>query len=211
MRAISMGRATVDSLVSYPRWQTTGFSGCCGARILSRLGAGYYDPKSVDLTTCTLGRNATTINRFARTVKNNNASRGGTGGIEVTSLPLPLEVCFAAVLQQMRLDMGRPSQVWVATDNVVGRGDVHNGPFSMRNFMQWLKDNELAEVTESSRVGSNVAYTIVLNRRAIYSKVQWGVRTYNALRQTCRADIDEAITPDWYDEYDDYGDDEEMW
>ena len=80
---------------------------------------------------------------------------------------VPCWVMFAAVLNSIkpRNKAARDNYVYQATDNYVGRGDVHNGPFSTRNFVDWLADNNLAEVAQV-RTRRLVAYSFSFKGKA---------------------------------------------
>jgi len=44
--------------------------------------------------------------------------------------------------------------IYFFSDNTEGVGDVHNGPFSTRNFIKWLRDEDMGAIHSSGPVTS---------------------------------------------------------
>ncbi len=58
----------------------------------------------------------------------------------------PIEWGFAGVLSS--LDRPTPPNLYWMSDNMDEEGDVHNGPFSTKNFVMWLKEMDVGDLHE---------------------------------------------------------------
>lgn len=58
----------------------------------------------------------------------------------------PVEWGFAGVLSA--LDRPTPPNLYWMSDNMDEEGDVHNGPFSTKNFVMWLKEMDVGALHE---------------------------------------------------------------
>ena len=63
-----------------------------------------------------------------------------------------VDYAFAAVLEHMKTHQ---HAIWFFSDNVDGRGDVHNGPFSTRAFVKWLFNQQIGAIKDTGPVKSN--------------------------------------------------------
>jgi len=62
------------------------------------------------------------------------------------------QVAFIAVLEDMIKNYKH--SIYFLSDNTEGVGDVHNGPFSTRNFVKWLREEDMGAIHSSGPVTS---------------------------------------------------------
>ena len=159
-------------IVDDPHWDIECFPGSCGASIVIRLEAEYTAQQNIE-----------------RSVKNRYPSFNHKHPITIVGRlsdqirhdwdsynRAPLNAAFGAGLDDMYLD---PEHIFFATDNLRGTGDVHNGAFSTRNFIQWLKDNDLVNITESPLAREYLqGWSFTLKRRNAYNMLRRCRSTY---------------------------------
>jgi len=106
---------------------------------------------------------------------------------------IPVEVAFAGVLDDL-LTMGH-AMMFVMTDNMTVRGDVHRGPFSTKNFCKWLEDNELANVI-SMRNGRMKTWVFHFTgtRRLARGAVNRAITQYMRIMRQRRKEIERQMT-----------------
>jgi hypothetical protein len=63
----------------------------------------------------------------------------------------PIEMAFYMVIECMK---GSKYSMYVATDNMTTEGDVHKGPFSTKNFVNWLQFKHYANIATAGPVTS---------------------------------------------------------
>ena len=161
-------------IVCSPQWEVECFPGCCGASIIFRLEGECYDTQDVWEEDAKEGDTYyESIPPITRMGALSNEIRRNW----MRTKEAPLNIAFGAVLDDMYCDS---QHIFFATDNMRGTGDVHNGAFSTRNFVQWLKDNDLVNIADTPMGGRNnhiQGWGFTLKRR----------NTYNMLRRCRRA------------------------
>jgi len=63
---------------------------------------------------------------------------------------IDIDMAFASVLESMQVHV-----IYVFSDNMTEEGDVHLGDFSTRNFVKWLRDNDLGSFQTTGPLTSN--------------------------------------------------------
>jgi hypothetical protein len=141
-----------DATIYSIEWNVEEFFGCCGAEIVFRL----------------KGRDAPIYYGQARNPENVTADNlhGYIRMGDTCGMGFPCWVGFAGVLSDIypRYVRFRNRSLFFASDNYTGVGDTHNGPFSTRNFIEWLRDNDLANITEW-RTSTLVGYIFTFGGR----------------------------------------------
>jgi len=137
--------ATARSLVYGPTWEIEGMYACCASSVVLRLEADYTSllesrEALENLVMAKFGSNPVRPREidyaeFIRYKSNDPA------------FAFSLDEAFGSVLHDMLSECAdRQSVLFIATDNVLGSGDVHKGPFSTRGLVQWLVDQDIATV-----------------------------------------------------------------
>ena len=191
MKYIAPRKARITDLISGPSWNICLISGCCQARVITRLAGAYYrgTPDYSKASQSDRYR----IKEWPRKIYNEYFQYDA-----INHPDIPLEIAYCAVLQDMRNIQGKRNLLFFASDNITPSrtGDVHAGPFATRYFVRWLESEGLAEVTTSPRCGTVEGYTIKLIRRAAGIKARWGLREYNKILKLCKAPIVSISTTD---------------
>jgi len=177
MRWVSDGHSDTTSMVKSLGWDVTGMPGCCGAMIIRRLYASYC--KDVDYNDCVAYGHSVNMGNISQAIKGVSWHRPRHYA------PVPLWLGYSACLQDMRAEQGRRNVLWFASDNVSGRGDVHRGVFSTRDFIEWLKEEKLATVATSPRCGRNVGHTFQLIRPACAAQMRKALVEYRKIKRLC--------------------------
>ena len=157
-----------NTIVCGPEWEIECFPGCCGSSIVLRLEGDYSTQKGTEKETKSDFTTYTSISPITRVSYLAEAIRGGW----MRRGEAPLNVTFGAVLDDMYCDS---KHIFFATDNMRGTGDVHNGAFSTRNFMQWLKDNDLVDIVDTPLGGRSnhiQGWGFTLKRRNAYNMLR---------------------------------------
>lgn len=148
-------QATAESLVYEPNYYLESFPSCCSVDTPVRLTAQYIEDSRIKALVEDAAECGTDPEQYTR----RELSRHGLaelleGGLCEIDQALPVDIAFAALLARLRNTVRRSrNRMFIMTDNMGRNGDVHNGPFSTKNFCKWLEDNDLANIT-SHRVGN---------------------------------------------------------
>lgn len=153
-------KATARSLVYRPQWDTDNMAACCASMVVVRLEAEY----------CTLTEKRNNLKSLIRdkfdlpTVRPDNTCFESFVRYSLLSpaFSVTLDQAFGAVLVDMLQECtSTQSSLFICTDNVSEppMGDVHVGPFSTRGLVQFLVDNEVANVYRGATQFINKRYT----------------------------------------------------
>ncbi len=140
-------RYNANSLVYEISWYLEGFPSCCSVDTPIRLEGSYVSPEDHkrEVIRAAEGGNPPDT-PTAREIRLRGLHQYIEDACEVDQA-VPIWVAFAGILQRLKSAASVRQRMFICTDNMRGTGDVHTGPFSTKTFMQWLIDNELANVT----------------------------------------------------------------
>lgn len=142
-------RATTNSLVYHPRWELEDMISCCAATIPIRLEASYCTLHQQKINLRQLVRAEFSVNHLTDTFSYAYAIKDI---LIDAAMAMPLDMVFGAVLNDMYHNENNTANLFMCTDNITkpATGDVHKGPFSTKNLVQWLIDNDLATVYQGA-------------------------------------------------------------
>jgi len=156
-------------LVIKPSWGIYQQQGCCGMGVITRLNSAtctpsqrdanrdswlaLVEPKPLmsDLPNWRSAHLKTMLNFLDRRPQGmqwmgRRQSTRWYGGAVST------HVAFMAVVEDAMKN--QRYSMYFLSDNTEGVGDVHNGPFSTRNFVKWLRDNDMGAIHSPGPVTS---------------------------------------------------------
>ncbi len=179
-------------------WNITGFTGCCKGLIINSLRASMpsdmYDRREKEGKSAAKKAQEWIVGGFNA---KNQQDFSWNQVFDLTQLSrvhrnIPLELAYTAVLFQMNQNEfeAQPTterrsapRVWMAIDNVAEQGHWIAGPFSVRHFIEWLIDNELALVEEGSQIGNNKAWSFELLNIPTRAMIKRGLNQLRELQK----------------------------
>lgn len=193
--------ATINDLVYAPTWDIDSMVECCGARVLFRLGGQYITHEDFNSAgTFGTGFTAMGVRAITRTFTEDDFLDYVKYWSEAENAAMPIKVAYAAVLADLR-DI--EATLFFASDSTRVSGDVHLGPFSTKNFMQWMWEHNLADMGEV-KIDGLVGWTFKIatpaaNRVIAKYKNQYEKRNKRllAMNPEWRMDDNNWRTYDW--------------
>lgn len=152
-------RANQDSLIIEPEWRIETMISNCSADVVCRLGGEYM--RDNDFDQAVQHSKGEGVDSFILPkIKDHLKLYTYVRDQYTVAAAVPIWVAFSGVLSDCvngvtyKKDnrLTRNTRLFIATDNVVGEGDVHLGPFSTRGFCRWLEENDLATIS-TTRAG----------------------------------------------------------
>ena len=142
-------RATTDSLVYQPQWELEDMMSCCAATVPIRLEASYCTPRQQKINLRQLVSAEFSVARVTDTFSYAYALKDI---LMDAAMAVPLDMIFGSILDDMYHSENSTADLFICTDNITNpaNGDVHKGPFSTKNLVQWLVDNDLATVYQGA-------------------------------------------------------------
>ena len=120
-------------------------NGCCGLFELYRLKGAYEEKEQLDERVEALIAAGTSTG--IQVEDEGKLHKLLTSMNEATvQWSFPVEWGFAGVLS--KIDRPTPPNLYMMSDNMDDEGDVHNGPFSTKNFVSWLKEMDVGAIHE---------------------------------------------------------------
>lgn len=165
-------------LVKFMDWYTDSVESCCALNTLCRLEGEYISQENSDTLLVEYKKTDTKVYEIA----NNFKMMELKGCCPTLVAAVPVHLAFAAVLDDMinSRNSNLSRQAWMVNDTYCRNGDVHNGIFSTKRFMEWLGEQNVANITTSHRMGGRRirVWAFTLRTRPVNRLLKRSVKEY---------------------------------
>lgn len=155
------------------------FPGSCAVMVLSRLFGLRTTHRQAEEALASIKSTNSSVQRLPSWFSEN--PRSASRNIYSNAFAQPHLTMFGIVLASLLQEDADMTTLWCATDSYATTGDTEKGPFSTRNFIEWLQDRDLlSTIIESDKVlvRDMVGWFFTLNSTRCKAEVNRCTRRY---------------------------------